>query len=107
MKKTTLYLSFLFLIVSSVAYSQVLVADDTQLPNSMTIAQRLDDSAMLQMDSENKGFLITRNTIKDIEQTTSSELPTGSNTTSGMITYDVSEDKFYLKVDADWTAMFP
>lgn len=80
---------------TSVGFGQVVVGDNTTIPNNI----QLEDCAELQLDSEDKGLLIPRAEKEDIDATTS------DNTASGMLTYDPSENTFYLKNDSGWVKL--
>lgn len=81
---------------STVSFGQVLIGDNTTDQNNI----QLEECAELQLDSEDKGLLIPRAEKEDIDTTTS------NNTTSGMLTYDPSENTFYLKTDLAWTRLY-
>lgn len=89
--KKTFITSFFLLGISIAGFGQVQVIDSTQ-----TSIPMLESSAILQLDSEDKGLLIPRAEKENIDATTN------STTASGMITYDPSENAFYLKVDDGW-----
>lgn len=71
---------------------QVAISDTTISTDPTSIKS----CVILQINSEDKGLLIPRAEKESIDATT------GNATTSGMMTYDPSENTFYLKTDEGW-----
>lgn len=87
------YFAILFGVIASYSsLGQVLIEKSTTINTSVSV----ETSAILQINSPDKGLLVTRAEKEAIDVTTSNATP------SGMLTYDPSENKFYFKTDTGW-----
>ncbi len=59
----------------------------------------IEPSAQLQIDSKDKGLLVT------LAETATIDTTSGGTTTEGMLTYDPIDDTFYFKSSTSWVAI--
>lgn len=91
MKKALLTIGFA-LGFTGLATAQLMVTDSTSAQDPTV----MESSAILQLNSDDKGLLVPRASRSSIDATTS------NNTTNGMLTYDPTDNTFYIKTENGW-----
>lgn len=94
--KDLYFLLFAALGISFHGSAQVLISDNTMSNEDPTV---VESCAIIQLNSADKGLLVPRATTDAIDTTT------GNSTTSGMLTYDPTDNVFYIKTDEAWVRL--